>query len=188
MISMELSGVQRNEQVSAEHASAVAQFLAKGGKIQVVEGFVVTARPEAKPYGRNHAPAVTGDTVPAGPKRRTGASGVRVSEEVKARVRHVAQTLPRIRISEETGLSGYVLNRIAQEGGFKFLRLNPNDVTVTRKPDPVADALNVVRIKDARDRGLSRTAALKELQISNTLMRRLISAFDIDYPVQQAIR
>jgi hypothetical protein len=189
MISMELSGVQRNTETSALHNAAIERFLAQGGTIHVVEGFVKRAEPAAKPYGRNTAPPVPGDTVPAKrkaqPKPRTGASGVRVSEEVKARVKHLAQTLPRIRIHEETGLSGYVLNRIAEEGGFKFIRLNANDITITRKPDPIADALNVVRIKDARDRGLSQTAAFKDLQISNTLLKRLIREFAIDYPSRQ---
>lgn len=188
MISMELSGVQHNTDKSAEIAAATARFLAKGGAVDTIEGFVKkTADPVAKPYGRNSAPAVRGDTVPAKrkPKPRTGASGVRVSEEVKAWVRHLAQTLPRVRIHEATGLSGYVLNRIAEEGGFKFIRLNANDITITRKPDPVADAMNVARIKDARDRGLSQTAAFKDLQISNTLLKRLIREFAIDFPQRQ---
>lgn len=187
MISMELSGVQHNTDKSAELAAATALFLAKGGSVDTLEGFVKKADPAAKPYGRNSAPPASGDTVPAKrkPKPSTGASGVRVSEEVKARVKHLAQTLPRVRIHEATGLSGYVLNRIAEEGGFKFIRLNANDITITRKPDPVADAINVARIKDARDRGLSQTAAFKDLQISNTLLKRLIREFAIDYPQRQ---
>ncbi len=187
MISMELSGVQRNTAISAELAAAMDSFLARGGTVSTLQGFVQRPKPEAKakPYGRNAAPPVRGDTIPSKPKPRTGASGVRVSEEVKARVKHLAQTLPRVRIHEETGLSGYVLNRIAEEGGFKFIRLNANEITVTRKPDPIADALNVVRIKDARDRGLSQTAAFKDLEISNTLLKRLIHEFAIDFPQRQ---
>ncbi|RMU65566.1 Prophage PssSM-03, Orf52 [Pseudomonas syringae pv. syringae] len=54
--------------------------------------------------------------------------------------------------------------------------------------DPVADTLNVVRIKAARDNGISRKAAVTELGLSNTLINRLIREFNIDYPLQAAKR
>jgi hypothetical protein len=188
MISMELSSVQHNAAKSAELSAAVERYLAGGGTVSTLKGFAHKPKPEARAYGRKHAPQISKAPVAAMPKRRTGASGIRVAEDIKERVRHLAKTMPRIRVSEETGLSGYVLSRIAHEGGFEFLKWNPNDVMVTRQTDPIADALNVVRIKDARDRGLSQKEALLALGISNTLMKRLIRDFAIDYPLHQVRR
>lgn len=188
MISMELSGVQRNTETSAEHNAAIERFLAQGGTIQVLEGFVPTPRPISKPYGRNHAQPVKADPSKSPPKRRTGDVGVRVSQTVKDRVKGLAVTMTLASVHKETGLSGYVLRRIAKEGDFVFLKWDQNTNLVPYQVDPIADALNVVRIKDARDRGLSQKAAVRELQISNTLMRRLIRDFAIDYPLQTSRR
>ncbi|MBD8804567.1 hypothetical protein [Pseudomonas syringae] len=52
MISMELSGVQRNTETSAQHAAAIEGFLAQGA-IQVLEAFVQTSKLPAAAYGRN---------------------------------------------------------------------------------------------------------------------------------------
>ncbi|WP_440813536.1 hypothetical protein ACTACJ_07080 [Pseudomonas syringae] len=45
---------------------------------------------------------------------------------------------------------------------------------------PIADAMNVVRIKASRDNGISRKA-VTELGLSNTLINRLIREYNIDY-------
>lgn len=188
MISMELSSVQQNTVKSAELSAAMAQFLAQGGTIYTAKGCERKAELEAKPYGRNHAPPVSGDTVPAKPSRKTGAVGVRASQAIKDTVRHLSTTMTLAQARVKTGLSGYVLKRIAQEGGFEFLAWDPCINLVERHTDKIADALNVVRIKDARDRGLSKKAAIRYLGISNTLLKRLILDYNIDYPLHRPSR
>ncbi|KPY67187.1 hypothetical protein [Pseudomonas syringae] len=46
----------------------------------------------------------------------------------------------------------------------------------------------MLRIKEARESGLSRYAAKNLIGISSTLMERLIADFDIDYPVNSIYR
>jgi hypothetical protein len=184
MISMELSGVQRNKEQSQQYAAATEQFLARGGKIKVLEGYVRTAVPEAKPYGRLMAPAPKGAESPKS-KRKAWNEGVRVSQMVKDRVQELAPSMTLAEAMKETGLSKHVLKRIADAGRFEFKQWDPATNLLEHRTDPVADAFNVVRIKDACRRGLTQKAAIRELGISNTLMKRLIKQFNIDYPVRQ---
>ncbi len=73
---------------------------------------------------------------------------------------------------------------MARVHGFEFKAFSPASNLIPYQHDPVADALNVVRIKAARDRGISQKAAVAELGMSNTMINRLIREFDIDYPLQ----
>lgn len=183
MISMELSGVQRNKERSQEYAAATEQFLARGGQIQVLEGYVRTAPPDAKPYGRLSAPEPKDAATPK-TKRKALNEGVRVSQMVKDRVQQLAPTMTLAEAIKETGLSKHVLKRIADAGRFEFKQWDPATNLQEKRIDPVADALNVVRIKDARLRGLTQKSAARELGISNTLMKRLVADYQIDYPVR----
>ncbi len=184
MISMELSGVQRNKEQSQRYATATEQFLARGGKIKVLEGYVRTEPVEPKPYGRL-ATAAPKETESPKAKRKAWNEGVRVSQVVKDRVQQIAPTMTLAEAIKETGLSKYVLKRIADAGRFEFKQWDATANLQEKRIDPVADALNVVRIKDACNRGLTQKAAIRELGISNTLMKRLIKEFDIAYPVRQ---
>jgi hypothetical protein len=185
MISMELSGVQRNKEHSQQFAAATEQFLARGGKIQLLKGYVRTEAVEPKPYGRLAAPAAKDADSPKA-KRKAWNEGVRVSQMVKDRVQELAPTMTLAEAMKETGLSKYVLKRVADAGRFEFKQWDATANLQEKRIEPVADAFNVVRIKDARSRGLTQKAAIRELGISNTLMKRLIKEFDIDYPVRQA--
>ncbi|RML70550.1 hypothetical protein ALQ91_101850 [Pseudomonas syringae pv. syringae] len=108
-----------------------------------------------------------------------------------AQIRHMAQTTTITDVSRTTGVSLHMLRKIAAAHRFEYKRFDPSphlSRVKVQRIDPVADALNVLRIKDARDRGLSRYAAKNLIGISSTLMERLIADFNIDYPVNRIYR
>nr|WP_276616126.1 hypothetical protein [Pseudomonas syringae] len=189
---MELSTVQQNRERSASIDAAVDAFLAKGGEIQTLSGF--PARPKPKPYGRRNAVHVRKPT----PRRRTkeamraAAPQDAIQDRCHARaeqvevVRKLAETMTITDVMRETGLSIYRLRKMARVHGFEFKAFSPASNLIPYQHDPVADALNVVRIKAARDRGISRKAAVRELGLSNTMIKRLIREFNIDYPLKGA--
>ena len=190
MISLELSTVQQNRERSASIDAAVAAFLAKGGEIQTLSGF--PARPEPKPYGRRNAGHVRQPT----PRRRTKEAmrAAAATDAIPDRchvqadqvevVRKLAETMTITDVMRETDLSIYRLRKMARVHGFEYKAFSPASNLIPYQHDPVADALNVVRIKAARDRGISRKAAVVELELSNTMINRLIREFNIDYPLQ----
>ncbi|MCQ2989021.1 hypothetical protein NLO72_07185 [Pseudomonas tremae] len=190
MISPELSTIQRNKQRSAALEAEVAEFLKRGGVIGTLKGFPV--RPQAKPYGRMSAPSVQ---QPA-PRRRTKEALRAIApndaipnkchargEQVEA-VRKLAETMTITDVMRKTGVSIYRLRKMARVHGFEYKAFSPASNLIPYQTDPVADALNVVRIKAARDRGISQKAAVVELGLSNTMIKRLIREFNIDYPLQ----
>lgn len=195
MISPELSMIQRNKERSAVLEAEVAEFLKSGGVIATLQGFAYKPRP----YGRMMPPAT-----PA-PRRRTKEAmraaapsapepnlpRGHVSDEVVAQIRHMAQTTTITDVSRNTGVSHHMLRKIAAEHRFEYKRFDPSPYlsrVKVERIDPVADALNVLRIKEARDRGLSRYAAKNLIGISSTLMERLIADFNIDYPANRIYR
>ncbi|RML41688.1 hypothetical protein ALQ95_01791 [Pseudomonas syringae pv. ribicola] len=114
-----------------------------------------------------------------------------VSDEVVAQIRHMAQTTTITDVGRNTGVSHHTLRKIASEHRFEYKPFDPSPGLACVKAariDPVADALNVLRIKEARDRGLSRKAAKDVIGISSTLMERLLKDFAIDYPLHRIHR
>lgn len=185
MISMELSGVQRNTETSAEHNAAIERFLAEGGTIQVLEGFVVKPKPPAAAYGRKFPASKKAKPVDAPkPKRKAPVPRVEVPPALLEDICCRAPSMSRLAAEKEFGFGRHIMRRLAAENGFKFKEHDPRPNLTGRPVDVVADALDVVRIKAARDRGLTRKAACKELGISKVKMRRLIGQYDIDYPVR----
>ncbi|PBP95319.1 hypothetical protein CCL17_23930 [Pseudomonas congelans] len=194
MISPELSMIQRNKERSAVLEAEVAEFLKSGGVIATLQGFAYKPRP----YGRMMPAATTA------PRRRTKEAmraaapppepnlpRGHVSDEVVAQIRHMAQTTTITDVSRNTGVSHHILRKIATEHRFEYKRFDPSPALACVKAeriDPVADSLNVLRIKEARDRGLSRYAAKNLIGISSTLMERLIADYNIDYPVNRIYR
>lgn len=190
MISPELSLIQQKAPEAAELAAQVAEFLASGGEIETKKGF--PSKPKPKQYGRmTHPPAR-----PPAPKHRTkealraAAPKDAIQDRCHARaeqvevVRRLAETMTITDVMRETSLSIYRLRKMARVHGFEYKAFSPASNLIPYQHDPVADALNVVRIKAARDRGISRKAAVIELGLSNTMINRLIREFDIDYPLQ----
>ncbi|WP_239987280.1 hypothetical protein, partial [Pseudomonas congelans] len=99
-------------------------------------------------------------------------------------VRKLAATMTITNVLRQTGLSIYLLRKMALAHSFEFVPFNPSANLVPKQTDPIADAMNAVRIKAARDNGISRKAAVTELGLSNTLINRLIRHFKIDYPLK----
>ncbi|MEQ4283189.1 hypothetical protein [Pseudomonas syringae] len=190
MISPELSTIQQKAPEAEELAAQVAEFLANGGVIETKKGFPL--KPAAKKYGRM-SPSVAR---PPAPRRRTkeamraAAPQDAIQDRCHARaeqvevVRKLAETMTITDVMRETGLSIYRLRKMARVHGFEYQAFSPASNLIPYQHDPVADALNVVRIKAARDRGISRKAAVRELGLSNTMINRLIREFNIDYPLQ----
>ncbi|ALU60259.1 hypothetical protein ACA40_10440 [Pseudomonas syringae pv. lapsa] len=190
MISPELSLIQQKAPEAAELAAQVAEFLASGGEIETKKGF--PSKPKPKQYGRMTPPPAR----PPAPKHRTkealraAAPKDAIQDRCHARaeqvevVRKLAETMTITDVMRETGLSIYRLRKMARVHGFEYKAFSPASNLIPYQHDPVADALNVVRIKAARDRGISRKAAVVELRLSNTMINRLIREFNIDYPLQ----
>ncbi|KPB18351.1 hypothetical protein [Pseudomonas amygdali] len=190
MISPELSLIQLKAPEAAELAAQVAHFLANGGEIETKKGF--PSKPKPKQYGRMTPAPVR----PPAPKHRTkealraAAPKDAIQDRCQARaeqvevVRKLAETMTITDVMRETSLSIYRLRKMARVHGFEYTAFSPASNLIPYQHDPVADALKVVRIKAARDRGISRKAAVVELGLSNTMINRLVREFNIDYPLQ----
>jgi transposase len=182
---MELSTVQQNTARSADLAQAMAAFLSKGGSIHTLEGPVFRPKPEPKPYGRQIAP-------PPKPKRAKtqvrSASSLRieVNEALLQQIRDLAPVSSKMKVEQETGISRYLLNRLAKEHGFEFKKHDPNPNLKPPTIDPVADAVNVLRVKELRGQGLARKQAAAAMGVSHNLVARLIRDYDIDFPTWPA--
>lgn len=198
MISMELSAVQQKKEKRAELDAAVADFVAHGGTIATLQGFVQQPRRAPKAYGR----LALGDR-PAPQRRRApkpvadGEKAERAAKQEalnKARaeqfeqIRELAKTMTITEVVYEVGLSNQRLRAIATELGFEFQKYDPRP---NLKPNQVKrenDPANVAGIIAARDRGLSRKAARDELGISDSLMNRLLKEYGVTYPIQRQPR
>ncbi|MBC8877881.1 hypothetical protein [Pseudomonas cerasi] len=190
MISPELSTIQQKAPEAEELAAQVAEFLANGGVIETKKGFPL--KPAAKKYGRMSPPVAR----PPAPRRRTkeamkaAAPQDVIQDRCNARaeqvevIRKLAETMTITDVMRKTDVSIYRLRKMARVHGFEYKAFSPASNLIPYQHDPVADALNVVRIKAARDRGISQKAAVRELGLSNTMINRLIREFEIDYPLQ----
>ncbi|WP_346399885.1 hypothetical protein [Pseudomonas syringae] len=190
MISPELSTIQRNKERSAILEAEVAAFLKRGGVIETKGGFPL--KPKPKEYGRMSAPVARQPL----PRRRTkeamraAAPQDVIQDRCNARaeqvevIRKLAETMTITDVMRKTDVSIYRLRKMARVHGFEYKAFSPASNLIPYQTDPVADALNVVRIKAARDRGISQKAAVVELGLSNTMIKRLIREFNIDYPLQ----
>ncbi|KTB70595.1 hypothetical protein AO067_20885 [Pseudomonas viridiflava ICMP 13104] len=64
---------------------------------------------------------------------------------------------------------------------FEYVLFNPSASLVPKKIDPIADAVNFVRINVESDSGISRKEAVVELGLNNTMIKRQINEYNIDY-------
>lgn len=188
MISNELSTIQQNSALSAELAAAMDSFLSQGGVIATLQGFVHKPVPPAKAYGRKHddrKPKAKQKQIEQAPcPHMAGVAEAREKAriELENRIRTLAETMTLAETIRETGYSKCKLRAIAKECGFKFKRYDPTPTLKPNSVNRVADAMNVLRIKSARDRGMSRKDACAELRISASLMNRLLSEYSINFP------
>ncbi|KPB29754.1 hypothetical protein L6218_12030 [Pseudomonas syringae pv. syringae] len=191
MISPELSMIQRNKERSTVLEAKVADFIKRGGVIETQKGFPL--KPKSKEYGRMSAPVARQPL----PRRRTkeamraATPQDSIQDRCNARaeqvevIRKLAETMTITDVMRKTDVSIYRLRKMARVHGFEYKAFSPASNLIPYQTDPVADAVNVVRIKAARDRGISRKAAVVELGLSNTMIKRLILDYSIDYPLQR---
>ena len=184
MISNELSVIQQNSALSAELAAAIDGFVKQGGVIAKLEGFVHRPKPEAKPYGRclPESPVQQAKPKSSGKEKPPA----KVPEAALQKILALAPTMKVTSVERETGVSRYMLNRLAKQHGFEFKKHDPRPNLQPPQIDLVADALNVLRIKAARDKGLARKQAARAIGISHTMLERLIKDYNIEFPKRPA--
>lgn len=185
MISHDLSLVELNSSASAELSALTAAYLANGGTI----GSTSAPAPAPQPYGRN----TVNEAARGKQRRRSGPTAYdRALEKSKAkeqakiemaeRVRVLAAHMSITKVQQETGINRRKLNQLADEFGFDFQDRKANQRKGASRAVPIADAMDVARIRAAQQKGLSRHQATLALGFSRMRLDRLISIFGIDYP------
>lgn len=183
MISHELSLIQHNSTASAELKSLTDAFIAQGGSVVALNAPPLAPKPPVKEYGRQIPKLESRPVSKPKQKLKPGAARINVGPAMIERLKALAPHMSKIDAVAETGLSRHLLDRTAMENGIEF---RPHDRKKNLKPptiDPIVDALNVVRLKAARDQGLARKQAAVELGISGTVVARLIRDYQINYPI-----
>jgi hypothetical protein len=103
------------------------------------------------------------------------------SSEQAARIRTLAETLNRDEICEKEGISLGRLKGIGRRYKIEF-QAGPKKAYAPNKVTPESEALLVIRVKDCMAKKINRAQCAKALGISTTLLLRLISDYEIDYP------
>lgn len=166
MISILRNEVERLRPAHDELAAQMAEYVARGGKIDTSGRS--KPRPEVlaslKQPPTFHRPAVKTET-----------------ELQVARIREMAPTMTRRDICEKEGITLGVLKGIAGRYGITF-PIRPKQPSPPNKVDSIRDAFLVVRIGECIAAGVSQNQCSIKLKISSTLLRRLIKEYEIDYP------
>ncbi|MEE3637051.1 hypothetical protein UIA24_22750 [Pseudomonas sp. AL 58] len=160
-------------QILADLNAKIEQFFAAGGTAKVGEPLKSVPRPQAK--FNNQVPA---DEKKAAAQRRRAEDAKRLE-----RIREMAKTMTYNEAARATGYSTATLHRIAKQGGFLF-KVSTARRGKGRAIDRVADAVKLEQLKALRDGGLSRYQASKQMGISDKLLDRLISDYEIDFPAR----
>ncbi len=188
MISLETSMIEANSQASAKLAAAIADFENKGGVICTLPNVGFVPKPETKAYGRTFPAAAPAAPVrrAAKPKRVTSAEQkAKAKSELLARAESLAATMTLTEVGRQTGLSTYLLRKLATKHGFQFQAFDPTPSLKPNKLDRSNDEKHVALIIAAKEQGLSKKAARDRLGMSHSLMARLIAEYSIDYPLQR---
>lgn len=160
-------------QILADLNTRIEQFFAAGGEVTELTPPKYEPRPAAK----------FNNQVPAGEKK--AAAQRRRAEDAKRleQIREMAKTMTYNEAARATGYSTATLHRIAKQGGFLF-KVSTARRGKGRAIDRVADAAKLEQLKALRDDGLSRYQASKQMGISDKLLDRLISDYEIDFPAR----
>ena len=156
-------------QASLEQAKAA--FLAKGGVIEVIAGFVYKPMPDLAPRGS------ASRVLELAPEQALPAPDV---EHVKGlAASHTIRDVIKL-----TGLRRGELRSMAQRHGFKFAsgKRQMAEWTLNRCVDRDQDARDVERLKAFAQIGVTRSQAAKQIGYSLCKVTRLITQFDIDFP------
>ncbi|ATR83031.1 hypothetical protein CS390_10955 [Pseudomonas sp. HLS-6] len=160
-------------QILADLNAKIDRFFADGGQVTVGKPFEYVPRPQAQ--FNNQLPV--GERKAAALKHR--------DEEARRieQIREMAKTMTYNEAARATGYSTATLHRIAKQGGFLF-KVSTARRGKGRAIDRVADAAKLEQLKALRNGGLSRYQASKQMGISDKLLDRLISDYEIDFPAR----
>ena len=184
MISHELSAVQQNEQISAELAIQIEQFLAEGGNILdlgLMEPEPLRRRRETEPAPRasKSAPRTAKPPKPVKEKPATLAERQRVRRaELAPEVRELAKTLNARQIALRLGIGSTTLYTIAREYGILF---NPGKSGA----EIIAEARDKVfadRLRALQQIGLTKREACMRSGIGYRAFNRVCKAFNLHFP------
>ena len=156
-------------------AAQVAAFLSSGGTIHQAPASVYVDRPIVRPAPRDEA-------VDA---KYQSARQVSAEKQLFVdRVREMAKTMTQRDIAEATGTSRKILFAMGQKYGFEFRfgresQPRPAGSYINRDQD----AARVERIKAFKEVGLTRSQAIRKLEINHKLFNRLLTEYAIEYPL-----
>jgi transposase len=180
MISLELSTIQYNSSTQAMLDAAKAEFLAHGGRIQVLDRTTNAERP-APEYGYEGPHSVRD-------------SRIKETQEKEAAeitmVREMAKTKTMRDVVQATGLGRGKLRKMAEKNGFKFKSGADQQADWAHKSqtDEAKDARHVDRLKAFSAAGVTRQQAAKHMGTSINVVIRLINQYAIDYPTNNTWR
>ena len=190
MISNHLSLVEALRPKSNELADQIAEFVAAGGKIDVVEPppppkpvvYVPQEPPAPKPFVRRRAEPV----VPPPP------TPLEIQQEQRRkRVEWVMELAPdhtQSEVIDITGIGRRTLLSISKEFDFKFKRSAHGGHNSPERKKALAerDAVLVERIKAYKELGISRRRVCVKLHITSGTLKRILEKYSIDYPMSAA--
>ena len=162
-----IAGAQRQ----AELEAAKAAFFASGGRVVEIAGFTYKPLPF-----RKHPESTC--RIPKGVQQ--GARQQR-SKERAVVIAEMAQTMTCREVSKALGIPQNTLWTMSQREGFTFVA-GCQGRRKTPYTDEAADAKLAERIIALRDVGLSRHQVEKHIGISNSVLVRIITAYQIDFP------
>lgn len=168
MISNHLSLIERLRKSSNELSAQVTSWVAAGGTIEQAKPFKFEPRPLRK-EAEYSAPAQTETTQ----TKRTYQSQLAARMTYVASIRELAKTMTIDQVMAATGKSESAMRRAAQEGDFTFK---------SKHADLDWDMKMIERLTGLRDAGISRFSGCKQVEISDTLLRRLEMQYDFSYP------
>ncbi|WP_338571605.1 hypothetical protein V6L78_26960 [Pseudomonas canadensis] len=190
MISNNLSLVEALRPKSNELADQIAEFVAAGGKIDVVEPppppkpvvYVPQEPPAPKPFVRRRAEPV----VPPPP------TPLEIQQEQRRkRVEWVMELAPdhtQSEVIDITGIGRRTLLSMSKEFDFKFKRSAHGGHNSPERKKALAerDAVMVERIKAYKELGISRRRVCVKLHITSGTLKRILEKYSIDYPMSAA--
>ncbi len=190
MISNHLSLVEALRPKSNELADQIAEFVAAGGKIDVVEPppppkpvvYVPQEPPAPKPFVRRRAEPV----VPPPP------TPLEIQQEQRRKrvdlVMQLAPTHTQSEVIEITGIGRRTLLAMSKEFDFKFKRSAHGGHNSSERKKALAerDAVLVERIKAYKELGISRRRVCVKLHITSGTLKRILEKYSIDYPMSAA--
>jgi hypothetical protein len=179
MISLELSTIRSKDIARFENAVAIAAYLSRGGVIHQIEtNFQFVPKPivQAGPAPTDQREALRAESY----ARQIAELAAR--KEIEDRIRKLAETMTYQEAKVASGYSQAQLYRISRAGGFHFRR-KPAEVKNKRAYiDPAVDARLCERLIALRDIGLNRHQVAKQMEISASVITRLMRDYAIDFP------